>query len=271
MKAKVIKDKLTYTADTESIKIIVQNLAYLLLCYSGLGTGTTATTLANLVAHSSAIKLTVGGNIETLVKSADLFALNWAMYHRHKINEQPWYINSTTTDNTVLNILMILPVKVTTDKEIYIELAYTGVTDSDTGKLSITAIYGNVPFPNKPIAIRYVSANVTTTGTEHDMSVSGRKLIGLLGFGTTIPNGTTDDATLGTIKVLINREERYHITFYDMPKLFGQAGDTVLQGVLDNYIYLDFEDEPFPAEELVIFVKSYASATDAFRLIGVYE
>ena len=211
-KTKLLKNRATYTASTESIEVVAQNLRNIRIGYDHLGTGTTAVTLATLIAHSSAIKITVGGNIETLIRHDDLFALNYILHDimPDLIPQKPFYLLTTTVDNTVGFIKTILPIGLTTDKKVYINMDYAAVTNADTSVITLEAEHGDKPFPSKPLALRYISGNVTTSFVEYDISVAGKRLIGLLLFSTTIPASTTFDATLDEVKLLVDREEKCH-------------------------------------------------------------
>jgi len=269
-KAKLLKNYATYTASTESIKVVAQNIKCIRIGFVGLENTTTANTLANTIAHSSAVKLTVGGEIETLIRHDDLFALNFALDMLKLGMSDPSWLLGTGTDNTYTWLKTILPVFLTTDKDVYINLDYTGVTNVDGTTLTLCVEYGDRPYPSKPLALRYVSVNTATSFTEADISVAGKKLVGLLIYSTTIPATTAYDTSAGEIKLLVKREEKAHYHWFDLDNVEADVEDTVVWAILDNYRFIDFSDDPIPADDLKVAIKSLVSATDAVRLIGVY-
>jgi hypothetical protein len=271
-KSKLLKNLATFAASTESIKVNAQNLRNIRIGLDGLGTGTTATTLATQIAAISTVKLVVGGEIETLLNHTDLFALNFILHDLMPdiCPSKPVWLLSTTVDNTALFLKTILPVALTTDKDVYIEFGYTGLANADTLRLAIAAEYGDKPYPAKPLALRFISATAATSFVEYDISVAGKKLVGLLIFATTIPNGTTDEASVEELKLLVKREEKFHTHWFCMDYCDVDVEDAVVHAVTDNYRYIDLLDDPIPADDLKVAFKSVA-ATDAVRFIGVYR
>lgn len=270
--SKLAKNGASFAADLNSVKIIAQNIRNIRIGLTGLGTGTTATTLPTQVAGLADIKLTVGSEIETLIKHIDLFVLNFILHDIMPdiVPSKPVWLLSTTTDNTALFLKTILPVDLTTDKEIYLDIAYTGIVNADTLKLSIAIEYGDIPRPNRPISLKYISPSAAASLQEYDFSNAGRKLIGLLVFATTIPNGTTLESSCEELKLLSKSKEKYHTTWYNMDFPDVDVEDTLVHGIADNYRYLDFRKDPIPADDLKISFKSVA-ATDTVRFIGVFQ
>ena len=268
-RTKLLKNSASYTASTESIHVVANNIKGIRIAFDCLGTGTTAATLANLIAHSSAVKLTVGGEVITLVRHDDLFVLNF-IFDLWELGIQPTWLLTTTADNTYGWLRTYLPILLTTDKEVYVNLDYTGVTDTDTGVLDLQVDYGDKAYSRRPIMLRYVSVTATTNFTEHDMSVAGKTLIGLLVFGTTIPVTTTKTFSVAELKILVKRDEKAHMHWYTMDNVEADVEDTVLWVILENYRFFDCRDEPISADDLKVAIKS-VTATDAVRLIGIYQ
>lgn len=271
-RSKLLKNLATFAASTESIKVNAQNIRNIRIGLDGLGTGTTATTLATQIAAMSTVKLTVAGEIETLINHTDLFALNFIMHDiwPEICPSKPVWLLTTTTDNTALFLKTILPVGLTTDKDVYVDFGYTGLINADTLRLDIAVEYGDKPYPAKPVSLRFISLNTAISFAEYDMSVAGRKLVGLLVFATTIPNSTTDEASVEELKLLVKRNEMFHTAWFDMDSMDVDVEDTVVHAITDNYRYIDLKDDPIPADDLKIAVKSVA-ATDAVRIIGIYQ
>lgn len=270
-RAKLLKNYAGYTASTSSIKVVAQNIKAIRIGFVGLENTTTANTLPNTIAHSSAVKLTVGGEVITLIRHDDLFALNFALDLLKMGMANPSWLLGTGTDNTYTWLKTILPVFITTDKTVYVSLDYTGVTNVDGTTLTLEVDYGDKPYSRNPLCLRYISMNTATSFTEADISVVGKKLIGLLVFSTTIPATIAYDTSAGEIKLLVKREEKCHFHWFCLDNVEADVEDTVVWGILDNYRYIDLSDDPIPADDLKVAVKSLVSATDAVRFIGVYQ
>ena len=74
-KAKILKNMAAYTASTESIKVNAQNLKEIMMGLAFYQNGATAPTLATIITHTNTIKIIVQGEVETLIRFDDLYAL----------------------------------------------------------------------------------------------------------------------------------------------------------------------------------------------------
>jgi hypothetical protein len=270
---KVIKNSETFTSSLGSTEIPAQNIKKINFGYHCLGTGTTAVTLAQLLGAISNIKLTVGGEIETQISQLDLFVLNFIDALARKSGLKPTWLLTTTTDNSVGWVNWSLPVELTTDKKVYLSLDYGATPDNtDNGKIDIVAEFGDLPFQAKPVCMRSFTQNTATAYVNPiDISVAGKKLLGLLVYSTTIPNGTTDDVSAGEIKVLVNKSEKLHTTWKSLPIPETYVELTTLHGILDNYRYIDLMDDNIASDNIQIQYKSLSAATDAVRVVAVYQ
>jgi len=271
-RAKLLKNQAGYTSSTDSIKMVANNIEGVSIGYRGLQNTTTAPTLANLIGHSSAIKLTVGGEVETLVRHDDLYVLNH-VFAQKGLCAKPYYVLGGG-DNYPAPLKTFLPIQLTTDKEVYIQLDYSGVTNVDGDQLTLMVNYRDKPYPRRPISLSYITGT-TVAGAfgEFDMSRGGRNLVGLLLFATTIPEGSaTVECTLEEVKLLVKRDEKFHAQWYCLDKPFHDPEDTTVEAILDGYAYIDLEDEPIPADDLKLAVKGTSGMTaDAFRAVGIYK
>jgi hypothetical protein len=208
--------------------------------------------------------LTVGGEVQDLVRLQDLF-----VYDLYALIKPEYRLPAGDSQyGQLVNVL--LPVKLTTDKEVYLELTYVGHSTIKNEKLTIGVEFGDVPFPPRPIAFQYISGNTSPSFVEFDMSKAGRKLIGLLIYNTTIPTTSAYDATVGELKVLVKRSEVMHKHFNEMFNVI-EPDDTTMYAVTKYYRFIDLSSDPIPADDLKVAVKSLASATDAFRILGIYS
>jgi len=264
---KILLNRESYTASPASQKVNVTNLDRLEFGIDFLEAGATPPTLAQLIAHTTDIKLTVGGEIETLVRIDDLYALNYILY-----GHKPFYL-LPTADNEIgmLNDLW-LPVELTTDLSMTVDLTYAGHATIDTEKIVLVAKHRDKPYPHRPLSLTYVTVATATSLKEIDFEKSGRSLEGLLIFNTTIPTVSAYDATVGELKILLKRKEIYHTHFNTMKGILNHdVEDTAIGAILDNYAYCDFRDDPIPADDLKLAIKSISSATDNARLIGLFR
>lgn len=265
-KSKVLKNRATYTSSTESIKVTVNNLKEIMFGLQYLQNGATAPTLATILTHTNTVKIIVQGEVVSLIRFDDLWALNKFMGY------YPFHLVPAGDNQYGCLFGVHVPVELTTDKDIYLELAYTGLATVDNEKLSLSAVYGDKPYSPNPLCMRYITGNTATSFSEFDMSVAGKKLVALLIWNTTIPVvGTSADMTVGELKLLVKREEKFHMQGDDMVTAPVDTEDVLALGVLDNYRYIDLAEDPVPADDLKVAVKSQSAATDAFRIIGVYR
>jgi len=258
-----------------SVEISAQNIEQLKIGLMGQGTGTTASTLATTLAELGNIKLTVGGEIETLVLMSDLFALNYVLEIQPILSEVPTYLLSTTTDNTNAWITFALPVFLTSDKKVYFYAdAGTVAANTDNPVINLIAVFGDKPFGGKPWAVKYQQVNTATQWINPvDISLAGRKILGILAFSTTVTStsASAGEASAGEIKILVNKSEKVHTAWYSLPQPQCYIENTTLQAILVKYRWIDCMDDPIPADNVQITCKSLYAATDAVRFIVVYQ
>ena len=265
-RSKVIVNREAYIASTKSLEVEAQNIDKLVIGVDFLQNGATPPTLAQLLAHTKEVKVSLGGEIFTLVRFDDLFALNYLL-----LDHKPFYLLPVADTNVGLLSDVVLPVELTSDKVVKTALEYTGHATVTTEKLSLSVKYRNKAYNSRPICIQSVSGNTKTTFGEHDISLSGKTLLALLIYNTTIPTVTTFDATVAELKMLLKRDEKSHFVYNNIKDGKNwEVENTVIDGILANYRLLDFRDDPYPADSLKVAVKSLV-ATDAFRLVGVYR
>ena len=261
---KVIKNRATFTADTDDMPVDVPNLKELVFGFDMVQNGATPPTLAQLIAHTNEVKVTVGGEVTTLVKMADLFVLNH-LWLKHR----PFYIIGANDGEIVTLENVKLPLEVTTDKEIKCKLSYTGHATVDTEVLTLIARFKEKAYSRRPFNFKYITGTIATTEKEWDIAEAGKTLLGLLFYMTTIPT-TSLDSTIGELKILQKRTEKYHRHILTMRGREFEPEDTTIGGILDNYALLKLP-EPYPADSLKLRMKSLVSAVDAFRAIGIYR
>ena len=261
---KVIVNRQSYTADTEDIKIDAPNIKELVFGFDVAQNGATPPTLAQLIAHTNEVKVTIGGEVTTLIKMTDLFVMNH-LWLKHR----PFYIIGANDGEIATLENLKLPLEVTTDKKIACKLSYTGHATVDTEVLTLIARYKERAYSHRPYNFKYITGTIATTEKEWDIAESGKTLLGLLFFMTTIPT-TSLDATIGELKILQKRTEKYHRHILTMRGREFEPEDTTIGGILDNYALLRLP-EPYPADDLKLRMKSLVSAVDAFRAIGIYR
>ena len=268
-RSKVLWNRESFVTNTPSIEVLMQNIDKIVMGLEFLQAGAGAPTLATIVPFSTLIKLTVGGEVVTLIRSDDLWVLN------HIWGNIPFFLLPAGDNQAGQLVNLKLPVELTTDKTVRISLKDDTPATIDTETLTVTVKGRDKLYNARSVSLKAVSGTVASTFKEVDMSNAGKSLIGLLAYLTTIPvvdAGTpSHDATIGELKVLIKRDEKAHFTLDDMDIPPFNTEETTGLGVADNYRFLDFKDEPYPADKLKISVVAWGTLTDAFRLVGIYR
>lgn len=263
---KILENQMSFIADTKSIEVHAQNIDSILFGLQFLEAGVTPPTLATIIPSLNDIKLTVGGEVVSLVRSDDLFILNkiWGITPMELI---------PTADNEFGHLMNLhLPVELTTDKTVLVSAKDNTPATIDTELLTVSVRYRNKPYNGKPLCLQYISGNTATSFKEASMALAGKSLLEMLIFNTTIPVvGTSHEMTVAELKLLVKRSEVSHIHYASMECVPYNAEETTGLGVADNYRYVNFRDDPIPASNLKVALKSYSAATDAFRILGVYR
>lgn len=258
-RAHLIKNQETFTADTDYLPLQARNVKEVVLSLEYLQNGSTAPTLAEALGILNEVKILEGGDLFSAIKGVDLWALNLLMLNHYVRHVEP----SADNGYGVIQGLR-LPINKTADGlKIFVD--HESNSKIDTEKLTVAVRHVDRTL-NKPISLAYISDTATSTFKAFDISRKGKRLIGLLIYATTVE---ADSKTIEEIKVLVNTREIYW-THWDALETFNAVPfDTTEEGMLDNYKFISFVDEPFPADDLK--VKLYGGAGDAFRLIGVYR
>lgn len=262
----IVKNRWAYTASTPNIKIDAQNIKELVMSLDFLQSGATPPTLADLLGHTTDIKLTIGGEVHTLVRLDDLFVLNHLWLNP---KNKPFYLLPAADTNVGTFEGLKLPVCLTTDKPVNVALTYVGHATVTTEKLTLEARYRDRPFNAKAYSFQYITDNIATSYKNFDFDQSGKMLEAILLYMTTIPTVTSLDATIGELKLLHKTKEKYHTNILTNRGSF-HPELTTIGGILDNYVLIKLP-EKYPADSLKLRMKSLASATDAFRAIGIYR
>lgn len=270
--SQIIYNMQTFTSTPQEQKVNFPNLKKASLTYVGLGTGTTAETLANAIAALSAVYVKVGGEQITNIRGDDLFALNYVERIQRRLGEKPQYLLSTTVDNTNAFLKLGVPLEITTDKDVYIQPVFgTTPANTDTGTITIMAEYGDTAYKEPPFRLTYISQNTATSFVQYDFNNAGHKLYGILIFSTTVTlTGTAGEASAKETKLYVNTKEKIYHDWFSADSPESYVENAVVQAILTKYRYIDLWDEPIPADQLKIAFKSLA-ATDAVRVIGIFR
>lgn len=262
---KVIVPNETFTSALKSTEIDAHNIDRLVFGLQFLQNGASAPTLATLIPSFNDIKITVGGEVVTLVRSDDLYVLN-KILGIHPFELLPG------GDNEIGHLLNLhVPLELTTDKTVKVSCSDNTPATIDTETLTVVARYRDKAYNHRPLCLQYITQNTAIAWKEFDFANAGKVLLGLLIYNTTIPTTSARDITIAELKLLVNRDEKLHTSYQAMDFPPFNAEETTGLGVADNYRWLDLRDDPVPADKLKIAVKSLASATDAFRALGMYR
>lgn len=128
--------------------------------------------------------------------------------------------------------------------------------------------------------IPFTTGAATGIATAVDKLPKIGKLLGLLIFCTTVPTETADSASVQRLKLKSPKTTLVDATWHELHSHFrdhidfasGDASELVLRQVLDNYGYLDFQDEPIDvATEDISIVIDNQAVSSAVRFIPVIE
>lgn len=180
--------------------------------------------------------------------------------------------------------------------------AQTGI---DTLVMQIETVELLGATPKRYLKATTITKTPSATG-DHDVDLPiGNKLAGILGFSTTVPSGTSFNASLGQLRLLLDNVEAYfartnfeslngmaslftqsqpqadeHLHLENTAALYTQNADTDLNEVnpdfFENYVYMNFS--PFHDEEFLVETKGRARVhlrinqeptADAIRIMPV--
>ncbi|MFQ5986638.1 MAG: hypothetical protein ACE5KQ_04710 [Thermoplasmata archaeon] len=174
-------------------------------------------TLANLLAVFSSVDVRFKGTSIVSLSLADLFRMAAALWGRFPITSRisdP--INETTTLTIPLPFARVpywmneaFPASRSGDLvlSLTIAAAFTNITGV-TVQVEQIELLDAVPDQ----FLKYTTFNKTPTATgEHDTDLPlGNPIPGVLLFGTTVPTGTSFNASIGTLKLLVDNVENFY-------------------------------------------------------------
>lgn len=178
----------------------------------------TLPTLADMLAAFSTIEVTFKGTSIVSLSPADLYRMAAALWQR-------WPIRENIDDDVNAVSWVTVPVPFTR-KPYWANEGFPATRAGDL-KLNLTpaATFSNIVDPlvlqveqvelldaTPAQFLKYTSFPKTPTATgEHDVDLPlGNPIIGALLFGTTVPTGTSFNASIGKVKLLVDNVENYY-------------------------------------------------------------
>jgi len=252
----------------------LSHILFTLKCLNDTGTITNYSVLKALLAQVSQIEVLFKGSAIVSTSMTDLAVLMATMGMW-----QPSQLNLVKTNNDVraVTVPILFGRKPFFEAECFpavrrgelqLRVTYAAAqTGIDTPIVQIETV--ELPEAAPTQFLKYTASSKTPTATgEHDVDLPiGNDILGVLLFGTTVPTGSSYNATIGKIKLLIDNVEAYYAKanwetlhnelarradwkyYHHFHQFSGISGgvdsDTGLQqeddSLIDNYAYLDFD------------------------------
>jgi len=267
----LLMDSGAFSADTPDNNIYrPAYLDQLIISMRGQTTAAASVTWSTLMAALSKFTTKLNGVPVADISLTDLFALNHLW-----IGSRPLGISSGATATNPCRIMgVVLPVGLPSGPEILTyKAAYTAQTNLGTVTLNILAEYADMPIKPSLFRITTYSYTPPSTGALNkalSMTAKG-PLEALLIYATTIPTSAADTKTVDKLEVRVGGLVQIS-TNWEALKAAPQAGatssETVVEGVVDNYVLLDLRGDPIPAgADVDIYINS--GDTNAVRIITI--
>lgn len=272
-------DQVTFAADTDLINIPADNVKYLQVGVGALQNGSTALVLANIVGVLDEINVTLGGHQICKIRYDDLIAYNLLW-----LDNWPWF-HLAGTDNYLGGLGGIkLPLYVTKrGRTLMTQTTFgTAITNADGTTLSKEYQYMNSEFPLH-FAYQYQSLAGAVGARWTGLQRAGASLQGILVYQ---PWTSVDDdpalPEIAKLSVVIDDREVFADNMFtrkihrfcdndtDSTATWGDKYGSDL-----NYQYIDFSQEPWSADDLVVITSNQCGAYNSgavgtCRLMGVY-
>jgi len=269
----VLLDESSFTASTDDVIVSRPGaLREMLLSIAAEASGANDITVAALLPLVQPLELKRNGVAFISVRGDDLYALN-----NYLMGFRPVAFNSGAVDNQKARVMGLrIPVDLPRAEDtLTYKVTRVAVTNADTETLTLLArftegapaggVYEYTTYAYTPSAAgSYLRAlDVKSTGD----------LIGLLVYSTTIPSATANTITANKFQLRLDGEITHEETWLALraPSSSGNVADaTIPEGVLDNYVFLDFRGEPIAAgKRIELYIN--AGDTNAIRLIPVFS
>jgi len=272
VKRRLLRDEVSFTADTDDILIV--NPRYIDSINIGLDllqNGATSPTLATMLDTLDTIQVKLGGRIITELTGEELFALNNLWLGKSIISVVPTADNESGSIQGLSIPLWLSP----TEESLAIRFAYGTVATTDNEQLTFSVREADEPIKPAHVEIKRFEFTPPSTGaynTALETTFTG-DLIGLMIYSTTIPTTTNDNASAAKVRILVDGDLAWEGNWLEMKadaKRGAYDGDSTNRAILDNYVWLDFEDQPIKAGAR-IEIQIYSDDTNTVTLHPVIQ
>lgn len=267
IKKRLIRDEVSFTTDTDDI--LIDQPRYIDsfdIALDYLQNGTTAPTLADALGIIESVQVKLGGRIITELSGTDLLALNALMLGREIKYIVPAGDNQAGTIEGLRLPVWLTP----SELSLAIRFNKGSVATIDTEQLTFSVLEADEPLRDRHLEMPRFSFTPPSTGTFNtalDTSFAG-DLIGLLVYSTTIPTTTNDNASVAKLRLKVDGDIVYEGNWLEMSADTTYPGDSTLKGIVDNYVFLDFRRQPYPAgSSIAVDVES--DDTNIVRIIPI--
>lgn len=156
-------------------------------------------------------------------------------------------------------------------KDVTYQIAITDIATTDNEQITVEAVQANVAkLPPLRIKTFDYSADATSGKLPAVSDTLTGDLIAIMFYSTTIPTTTNLNSSIKNVEIELNGATQIQTSWETMGSDQKQAGtvqgDSILDGILDNYRLLSLVDDPFPRGSTLKVLIS-ADATDASRVI----
>jgi hypothetical protein len=267
----LLADNSALTADTEDLTIHrPKYLHQLVLSLYGENTAASSVSWGSLLGLVGKLTLKLNGVAKIDVKGSDLFALA-----NYLLGVRPLGISSgSSTDNPCRVMGIPVPVALPSGPEtLTYKISVGTVSGLDTTKYTLLAEYADATIAAPPYTITTYDYTPPSTGALNKALSTTTKgtLDGILMYATTVPTSTSNTKTIDKVEVRVGGIVQLSDAWESL-RAAVQCGsvpaDTVSEGILDNYVFLDLRGDPIPAgSDVDVYINS--GDTNAVRLITV--
>ncbi len=267
LKNRLIGDRKTFAADTDDVQIVqpryIKNLNFALLAAE---VGAVAVTLPELLSLLASVQIKEGGTIITEMSATDILA-----YNILKEGNEPIYLLPAADTQKALIYGLDIPIHRSPTSEV---LAYRGgfLANAKIGSATLSVMTQEYDGEIEPgrIAIPRFNFTPPSTGAYNiavDSTFDG-DVIGLLLMSTTIPTAISLTTSLAKIRLTVEGVITNELRWENLNNTNKYPGDSTLRGIIDNYAYLNMEEEPIPKGSR-IEIGVFSDDTQPIRILPV--
>lgn len=267
MRKRLFYDRVSFTADTDDITIIqpryIHEIHVSLQC---LQNGATAPTLADILSVINKVQVKLTGKIVTELSGQDILA-----YNAIAQNRSVKYLVPAADNELGLVEGLAIPLALAAGAHVLsIRFLHTSVATIDTEKLSFSTLESDKALARTHVEMPSFTFTPPSTGafnTALDATFDGL-VTGFLIYSTTIPTTSADTATVRKLRIKVGGDIIYEDNWNNLAAQTHYPEDSTLRAICDNYVYLDFSDDPI-AKGARVEIEIYSDDTNTVKIIPV--